>query len=188
MAMSPSVDSQITDAVTQTGTQIPGDASAAALGHLYQATAHALGIAVENAVIAAQQINALEQAATNQALILLLTTNNASGTVPPDGDKTFAVPQTVAATAEADAMVRTIKQAMESLSKLEFDHAGSWIYAARGMMSMAAGALWDFQKGGLDTAMAMVKQAAIAAVLVKMIQAPDQLEQYQKILESIKGL
>jgi hypothetical protein len=188
MAISPPVDNQITDAAEQAGTQIQGNASVAALGRLYQSTALALSIAVEDAASAAQQINMLAQAATNQALMLLLATDSASGAAPPGGDKTFAVPQTAAIAADADAMVRTIKQAMESLNKLEFDHAGPWIYAARGIMSMAAGALWDFQKGRLDTEMAMVKQAAIAAVLVKMIQAPDQLDQYQKILELIKGV
>jgi hypothetical protein len=36
--------------------------------------------------------------------------------------------------------------------------------------------------------MAMVKQAAKAAVLVHLINAPDQLQQYQKILELIEEL
>jgi hypothetical protein len=36
--------------------------------------------------------------------------------------------------------------------------------------------------------MSMIKQAAAAAVLVHMIKAPDQLDQFQKILKLIEGL
>lgn len=188
MAMSPSVDSPVNDAVAGAGVQIPAEAPAIALGHLYTATAHALGIAVENAVSAEQQINVLAQAATNQALMQLLSTTSAGGAVPHDADRTLAVSQTLAATTGSDAVMNAVKQAIESASRLELDQASSWVNAAREMMRMAAGALWDFQKGGLDAGMAMVKQAAMAAVLIKMIQAPDQVEQYQKILELIKNL
>ena len=72
MAFPTSVNDQITDAVTQSGTQVLGDASAQAMGLLYQAAAHAQGLAAANAVTQQQNTQTLAQAATTLAVNALL--------------------------------------------------------------------------------------------------------------------
>ena len=57
MAFPTAVNSQITDAVTQTNVKVLGDAPAMAMGNLYQATAQALANAAHNATTAQQQGN-----------------------------------------------------------------------------------------------------------------------------------
>lgn len=73
MAYPTSVNSQITDAVTQSNVQVLGDAPAQALGSLYQATAQALGLAAQNATTAQQQATMLAQAVTTRCVQSLLS-------------------------------------------------------------------------------------------------------------------
>ncbi|MBE1162511.1 RebB family R body protein [Dyella acidiphila] len=188
MATSPLANSPITDAETDAGIRLPNDAPGTALGNLYQATAHALGIAVENAVNGQQQSNIVLQAATTQAVMLLFTIQTASRAEAMDADKAFAVQPSPVTTAASSAMAGSIEQVLGSANKLEFDGAQSWSHAVGEIMSTAARALWDFQKVSLDTEMAVVKQSAMTAVLIQMIKSPDQLEQYEKILGLIKEL
>ncbi len=72
MADSTSVNSQVTDAVTQANTRVLGDAPAVAMGSLYQAIGNATAIAAANAVSAQQQTNTTFQAATAQGVSRLL--------------------------------------------------------------------------------------------------------------------
>jgi hypothetical protein len=65
------LNSQITDSVTQTGTEVLGNAAAVAMGNLYQATAQALANAAHNATVAQQQNNMLAQAVTAQGVALI---------------------------------------------------------------------------------------------------------------------
>ncbi|SFR86886.1 Killing trait domain-containing protein [Dyella sp. OK004] len=187
MSMPSSVNPQISDAVTQASSQIPGGALAISLSQLYQGAAQALVNAAHNAVSSQQQSNVLMQAATTQAVMQLLSMDSADNATPPDENKASALPQTLAATTSPDALAH-IEQAIESANKHGLDNAGSWSHAARDIMNTVAGALRELQKVSQETGMAMVKQAAIAAVLVHMIKAPDHLEQYQKILGLIEGL
>ena len=69
--MPDTVNPMITDAVTQANTKVLGDAPAAAMGSLYQATAQALGNAAHNATAAQQQMYAAAQAATTQGVATL---------------------------------------------------------------------------------------------------------------------
>ncbi|WP_240811654.1 RebB family R body protein [Brevundimonas sp. M20] len=80
MAYPTSVNSQITDAVTQANVKVVGEAPAMALGSLYQSAAHSLGIMFENAVTAQQNQNIMAQAATTQGVIALY---RSSGLTPP---------------------------------------------------------------------------------------------------------
>jgi TPP-dependent indolepyruvate ferredoxin oxidoreductase alpha subunit len=60
MAFPTSVNSQITDAISQSGVQVLAGAPAMAMGSLYQTVAQAAGIASQNAVAhqqAAQQVS-----------------------------------------------------------------------------------------------------------------------------------
>lgn len=72
MAFPTAVNSQITDAVTQTNVKVVGDAPAMALGNLYQATAQALANAAHNATSAQQQANVLAEAVTTRCVQALL--------------------------------------------------------------------------------------------------------------------
>jgi hypothetical protein len=74
MAFPTAVNSQITDAVTQSNVKVLGDAPAMALGNLYQATAQALANAAHNATSAQQQGQVLAQAVTTRCVQTLLGT------------------------------------------------------------------------------------------------------------------
>jgi len=69
MAFPTAVNSQITDAVTQTNVKVLAEAPAMAMGSIYQSMAHSTGILFENAVSAQQQQNTLTQASTNQGVM-----------------------------------------------------------------------------------------------------------------------
>lgn len=65
------VNSQITDAVTQSNVKVLGEAPAVAMGTIYQTMAQAVGLGMQNAVSAQQQMNVLAQAATTQGVNLI---------------------------------------------------------------------------------------------------------------------
>jgi Killing trait len=75
------VNGQVTDAVTQTNVKILGEAPGQALGTLYQVMAQSVGISMQNAVAAQQQMNLLGQAATTQGINLLYSMDPATATV-----------------------------------------------------------------------------------------------------------
>ncbi len=72
------VNPQITDAVTQTNVKVLGEAPAMAMGSLYQTAAQSIGLAMQNAVYAQQQMNVLAQAATTQGVALLYSVDTAA--------------------------------------------------------------------------------------------------------------
>jgi len=72
MSFPTAVNSQITDAVTQSNVSVVGEAPAMAMGSLYQAMGQAAGIAANNAVTAQQQAQVISQAATTLAVKTLL--------------------------------------------------------------------------------------------------------------------
>lgn len=76
MAFPTSVNSQITDAVTQANVKVLGDSPAMAMGMLYQAMASSLGLAAQNAVAAQQQMHEISAATTTACVAAIL------GTVP----------------------------------------------------------------------------------------------------------
>ncbi len=78
MAFPTAVNSQITDAVTQSNVKVLGDAPAVALGNLYQATAQALANAAHNATTSQAQTNVTAQAATTQGVATLYSIDTAS--------------------------------------------------------------------------------------------------------------
>jgi hypothetical protein len=71
MAFPTAVNDQITDSITQTNTQVLGDAPAMAMGNLFQATSQALANAAHNATTAQQQTNVTAQAATTMGVSTL---------------------------------------------------------------------------------------------------------------------
>ena len=73
MAKSTNVNSQITDAVTQSNVKVIGETPAMAIGNVYQSAAHSLGIAFENAAYSQQQANVTYQAAVTMCVQSLMT-------------------------------------------------------------------------------------------------------------------
>ncbi|PIB94751.1 RebB family R body protein [Caulobacter sp. FWC2] len=78
MAYPTAVNSQITDAVSQAGTNVLGNAPAVAMGNLYQATAQALALAAHNATNSQQQAYVTAQAATTMGVATLYSIDTAS--------------------------------------------------------------------------------------------------------------
>ena len=64
MATPTPVNGQITDAVTQSNVQVLSEASAMAMGTLYQTSASSLSIAMQNSVSNQQQSNTVTDTAT----------------------------------------------------------------------------------------------------------------------------
>ena len=81
MAFPTSVNSQMTDSVTQANVKVLGDAPAIAMGNLYQATAQALATAAHNATAAQQQADITTQAATAMGVTTLYSIDTASDAV-----------------------------------------------------------------------------------------------------------
>lgn len=67
------VNSMITDAVTQTNVLVVGTAPAVAMASLYQTLANSVAMASINAVYAQQQGNMAHQAATLEGIAVLLS-------------------------------------------------------------------------------------------------------------------
>lgn len=65
------VNGQITDAVTQADVKLLGDAPGQALATVYQVMAHSVGIGMQNAVAAQQQMNTIAAATTAQGVNLI---------------------------------------------------------------------------------------------------------------------
>lgn len=73
MAFPTSVNSQITDSITQSNISTQGNAPAAAMGNLMIATAHAMANAAHNATNAQQHNNISAQAVTTASVTKLLS-------------------------------------------------------------------------------------------------------------------
>ncbi len=78
MAYPTSVNSQITDSVTQANVQVLASAPSVAMGNLMQATAQALSNAANNATSSIQQSNITAQAATTMGTAVLYSLDTAS--------------------------------------------------------------------------------------------------------------
>jgi hypothetical protein len=81
MADVTAVNSQITDAVTQSNVKVLGDSPAMAMGAIFQSLAHSTGILYENAVSSQQQLAIAAQAATNQGVIQVYSIDSMAGAV-----------------------------------------------------------------------------------------------------------
>ena len=75
------VNSQITDAVTQTNVKVVAEAPAMALGNVYQSAAHSTGLMFENVVNAQSQQNILAQTATTQGIMQIYSIDTVSDAI-----------------------------------------------------------------------------------------------------------
>jgi len=81
MAFPTSVNSQITDSISQTNTKVLGDSPSVAMGNLFVATSQALSNAAHNATNNQQQSYVTMQASTTQGVSTLLDLETASAGV-----------------------------------------------------------------------------------------------------------
>lgn len=72
------VNGQITDAVTQSNVKVLADAPAEALAMVYQTMGHTVGLGMQNAASAQQQMNTINQTVTTQAAGLLMSMDTAA--------------------------------------------------------------------------------------------------------------
>ena len=84
MAFPTSVNSQITDSVTQANTKVLGDAPVIAMGNLYQATAQALANAAHDAAKGQPQSHVTAQAAASVDEATPCSLDTASTGVPTE--------------------------------------------------------------------------------------------------------
>ena len=78
MAFPTSLNSQITDSITQVNTKVVGDAPAVAMGNLFVATSQALSNAAHNATNNQNQSYVTMQASTTQGVSTLFSIDTAS--------------------------------------------------------------------------------------------------------------
>lgn len=78
IALPTSVNSQITDAVTQANVKVLADAPSIAIGNLYQVISSSLGLSAQNVVMAQQQSNIIHQASTTQGVNLIYAVDTAA--------------------------------------------------------------------------------------------------------------
>ena len=67
------VNSQVTDAVTQTNVEVLANAPAVSMGNLYQTIGNSVAMAAANAVYSQQQANVTYQAASTMGIKTLLS-------------------------------------------------------------------------------------------------------------------
>jgi hypothetical protein len=76
--MSNTVNSQVTDSITQVNTKVLGDSPAIAMNNLFMATSQALSLAALNATNAQQQNNMTAQASTVMGITTIYSINTAT--------------------------------------------------------------------------------------------------------------
>lgn len=73
MADNTLVNSQITDAVTQTNVKVVAEAPAQAMAALYQVASHSAGLSLQNAVYSQQALNQISSAVISKAVTMILS-------------------------------------------------------------------------------------------------------------------
>lgn len=81
MAKPKTVNSQITDAVTQTNVKVVAEAPAMAMGAIYQSLAHSSGLMFENAIHQQQQASILSQAATTLGVMQIYSVDTVADAI-----------------------------------------------------------------------------------------------------------
>lgn len=232
MAFPTAVNSQITDAVTQSNVKVVGEAPAFAMSAIYQSLAHSTGILYANAVAAQQQMNTLAQAASNQGVMQIysIDTTAAAGATDKVAQtgvadnltslltvlnafksplaKTDAVQATQAdtdqaETAEGDAAVTAaesspkdgydgiagaVKDAVRFANDTVLGNADAFNAALRQCTDSFVYALERIQHAQEEALRRTLLDAAMAATLKAMLQAPQRAKEYEEVLQAIKRL
>jgi hypothetical protein len=72
MAADPPVNSQVTDAVTQTNVKVLGEAPAQSMALVYQSMAHSISLAMQNAQQAQGGLQQIGNAVTSSAVTMIM--------------------------------------------------------------------------------------------------------------------
>lgn len=194
------VNSQITDAVTQTNVKVVAEAPAYAMATVYQSLAHSVGLLFENAVATQQQQNILAQAATTQGIMQIYsldTIATATGVAKEDGvlgptqsaaaALKAALPPAAAVTS-AGGISSQIEQAVKLALDSTLQHSGDVAYGVRAAAGALAAALESTNRASQQNLLEMIKNAATTACLTAMIALPDKAAAYEDILDTIRKL
>jgi hypothetical protein len=190
------VNSQITDAVTQANVKVLGEAPAMAMGSIYQSLADSTGLAFQNAVSAQHQLNALSQAATAQGVMQLYSVDvvsSALATTSVDTGPAEALTQRyteahVALQSQASGLNAQIVEAVEFSNAATLDNADAFAHALRVSTAAAAAALSALSRITQEAQTAILKNAARTACIACMLRAPEKADEYAKVLASIEQL
>jgi Killing trait len=198
MADPTSVNSQITDSVTQANVKVVGEAPAIAMSTMYQAMANAVAIAFQNAVAAQQQQNTLAIAAVNQGIVQIYSVNASTHAAAASSPAHIEALQTQtshasaavksATTATATQINPQIEAAVALANESALGNAGKFAYGLRAIADAMCAALDDTGMATQDNLMRVLQTAATAACLEGMLRHPEKAEDYQRVLETIKHL
>ncbi len=184
-----SVNSQITDSVTQTNVKILSETPASAVGNLYQAIAQSLSIAAQNAVNAQQQIYVTMQAATTMGVANLYNLDTASTGVStestPQLDEALKLIQSSRPASDSMLIVEAADTNAADASPSTNDEFAGHI---RSVADTFAESLEHLSEVAYIQLLQTIQLAATAATLAELIKAPDLLQSYERVLETIKNL
>lgn len=192
-----SVNSQITDAITQANTKVLGDAPAIAMGNLYQATAQALSNAAHNATTAQQQSYITAQASTTMGVTTLYSLDTAStGVATQDILSKKETPELLQT--QVNGAVAALNASMPTTTSFAVDSPSgpdevlrlheAFAEAVRSTMGAFADSLDRLNCVAYTQLLDIIKLAGTTACLTAMIKSPEKTEEYQRILEIIKDL
>lgn len=180
------VNDQITDSVTQANVKVLSDAPAIAMGSLYQTAVHALGLAMQNAVIT-QQNNAITlQAATTMGASNIY---KQTATDAPQAAANLAIAKAgLAAQMDTGHISQQVKEAVELTLKNVLGSAGDVSYGIRCVMDSFVVSMEQVSRNQYRSALDIIKIAAISSTLTDMINKPEDAASYQQILEIIERM
>lgn len=204
------VNSQITDAVTQTNSKFSANAPARAIAQIYQAIAHATGLLVENAVNAQQQQSILMMATTTQGVMYLYSQTDAhDGSVASStaakgaaSDARADVPEPDDLEADVQQSAQQLKQLVSArsslntqiLDSLDADQhytlgaAAAFAYAHRVSMDAFVDGLEKVNAAQYRKQLQAIKIAANAVCLDAMLKSPERAKEYAQVFEAIQQL
>lgn len=213
-SVSGTVNSQITDAVTQTNVKVVAEAPAIAIAQIYQSIAHATGIMVENAVNAQQQQCIMNSSAAIQGAIALFS--QAGGAFRPGGPSTADTasdggiasdaqtgnPAPTALEAHVQDTASKLKQlattrssvssqildAVDASQHYTLGAAGAFAYAHRVTIEAFVDGLEKVNAVEYRQQLRAVQIAATSICLDAMLRSPEHAEEYAAVLEAIKQL
>jgi Killing trait len=202
MSFPTSVNSQITDAVTQANVKVVGEAPAIAIGTLYQSIAQSVGIAMQDAVTAQRQADTIAIAATAEGISLLLTAestasaaarNEALAAAPKDAGAIDAQFQQSAAALNGAATAQAsigpqIEAAVELANASTLQNAGAFAYALRTASDAAVAAIDEAGRATTRRLIRTLQSAAVAACMDAMLRHPEKADDYAKVLQTIRDL
>lgn len=213
-SVSGTVNSQVTDAITQTNVKLVAEAPAMAIAQIYQSIGHATGIMVENAVNAQQQQCIINSSAATQGAMTLFSQASAAfqpGESSLDGAEsarglasnaqtTVLDPKTLEADVQETAsklkQLATTRSSVNSqiLDAVSASHqytlgaGAAFAYAHRVSIEAFVDGLEKVSAVEYRQQLQAVQLAATTICLDAMLKSPERAEEYAAVLEAIKQL